>query len=213
MSILDYEDIIGRLGKDKTEIIRHVHSLKQKDLFILAESLSLSLESTRRNGDKNPFSYVATPSLSGAGYPCSDYDCRRSKVMELGTFASLYSDHTFVQDPFEELAFYNKKIDTNEILFAISSVKYLLPLAKSGLLSFAKRALPVCNHCLDSAYSINVEDIQKKSHEINELTKREFSEKCTITAIQNEDKSYSIEVKGPENLVSHEQMFLLLRSK
>lgn len=50
---------------------------------------------------RNPFSFLANSSLSGAANPCFHPLCRLARAKALGRFAALYADTVLIRDPFE----------------------------------------------------------------------------------------------------------------
>ena len=101
MNLLTYEEIIESLGSHPQDMVANLERLSFEKFGELVETLSFSLPSTII--PKNSFSFTSNGSLSGGRFPCASHKCRLQKIDELSSFAALYADHVFVQNPFDVL--------------------------------------------------------------------------------------------------------------
>ena len=103
------------------------------NLFKFIETLYLSTKnnSAPQLQHNENFSFIANTSLSGGASSCSNLDCRLDKLDELVSFASLYADVIYINNPFEPLYISWESLHINhiktELSLAIYQYFYLKP--------------------------------------------------------------------------------------
>ena len=211
MNTSEYKEIIKRIASNDEALLKNVNNFSRSKLIDISNSISALMETKRFSS--NNFVYTANNSLSGGVFPCSAFDCRVEKINELSSFASLYADHVYLFDPFEEIHLFEDSRMILEFIYAVKITNYLIPLIEANIVSFSKKELNICNHCLEDLYSSNVHDINKNSEALDALIKEEFLNNCTTTLIKNEDSTFSIRILGPEPLISHGQIYYQLHER
>ena len=93
----------------------------------------------------DPFSFLASTSLSGAGDPCFHLDCRLDRALALGRFAALYAETVLIRDPFERVLHDDDsrklRLDFANTLFVL---RLLRPAIQAGIVAFAPTDFPFC---------------------------------------------------------------------
>ena len=207
---------ILRASKPKnTDIVEHVFSISDDKLLDLAIDLSLAIRPGNARKDKTKHSFIANSALSGGGFPCHSVDCREQKLNELASFATLYSDRVFIQDPFEKILLREPSSltdsDRKNIMFGIFTYQKLYPLIERDIVKFAQSTVSLCQHHFDTT----AKDLHQKQlsteDKIYKGLKDAFIAQCQFEVnITKGSKQPFIKVTGPENLVEHGISYLHL---
>jgi hypothetical protein len=147
----DASEIIFRFLDRKAFSAEDVLSCSDSELVDLACELSIALRPEIKPRNES-FSFVANSSLSGGQFPCSALDCRLAKLDEVTSFAAMYADEVFIQDPFEKVALKAEhsnsitQADRSDIAFGILAYWHVLPLIEKGLVKYAQSSVSLCSH-------------------------------------------------------------------
>ena len=137
----EFLEILRASKSRNTDIIEYVFSISDDKLLDLAIDLYLAIRSDNARKDKTKHSFIANSDLSGGGFPCDSVDCREQKLNELASFATLYSDRVFIQDPFEKILLREPSSltdsDRKNIMFGIFTYQKLYPLIERDIVKFA----------------------------------------------------------------------------
>jgi hypothetical protein len=202
------EKNIGFPKKRPDEVIVNWNLTETMDfVFKCKELLPTSVKNST-----SMFDFVANSSLSGARYPCIGFECRLSRVDTLSRFASLYSDSVLIHDPFSSINPNHQIEDFEnhvkyELLLAIATLLHLKPLVRKGIVGFASSEFHFCQDC----YQTHIKDMvfERNKSKISTLLKERILREVSFKAIISHDTPV-IEAEGPEDLVNHGSVLLLL---
>jgi hypothetical protein len=152
---------------------------------------------------KNPFSFLASSSLSGAGNPCSDPHCCFARAKALGRFAALYADTVLIRDPFGDILHEKDSAKLRlEFSLKLGILDLLRPEIEAGVVLFAPTHFPLCD---DGLKKFNqVEDAIKEGIlRANEQIINRLLEHLEVK-VEGTDKYNYLSISGTENFVPHE---------
>ncbi|WP_157572044.1 hypothetical protein [Hydrogenophaga taeniospiralis] len=188
-----------------------VFNSAEEDLFEFVEVASLiSRHHFGSGGSSNEnFSFIANSALSGGPHPCSARECRKRKLDQLVSFASLYADEVYIQSPFESVYLRGdrpiREIEREEVLSGISNYLYLKPLIDIGLIKYASVNASFCDlHAEKIAKPLSA-SIAKKEEKLYQALEGFMLERCKVTfdfVGGNKAKPF-FEVTGPEEIIEH----------
>lgn len=95
------------------------------------------------------FRFVGNEQFSAGRIPCSELSCRLKQADNVGLFSALYSDITYIHNPFIIYGYGDKwSLGKKQALFDdLTLIFYLKPLINFGLIQFCKGYLQLCNGC------------------------------------------------------------------
>ena len=94
---------------------------------------------------KNPCSFLASSSLSGAGNPCFDPHCCFARAKALGRFAALYADTVLIRDPFGDILHESDSARLRlEFALKLGVLDLLRHEIEAGVVIFAPTHFPLC---------------------------------------------------------------------
>jgi hypothetical protein len=94
---------------------------------------------------ENPFSFLTSSSLCGAGNPTADIECRLERAHKLARFAALYADTILIQDPFDYFEFNaDSTIGKYDLIANLLVLEVLRPVIEAGIVVFAPTTFPLC---------------------------------------------------------------------
>ena len=152
---------------------------------------------------KNPFSFLASSSLSGAGNPCFDPHCCFARAKALGRFAALYADTVLIRDPFGDILHERDSAKLRlEFALKLGVLDLLRPEIEAGVVLFAPTHFPLCE---DGIKKFNqVEDaIEERVLSANEQIINHLIEHLEVK-VEGTDKYNYLSIRGTENFVPHE---------
>lgn len=124
------------------------------------------------------FSFIANSSLSGAAHPCAALECRKRKLDQLASFASLYADEVYIQNPFEKIYLRGDKsireVERQEVLAGIHNYFYLKPLIEAGIVKYATLNNNFCELHSNKIATPLKQAIEKKEDKLVEVLERHF---------------------------------------
>ena len=93
----------------------------------------------------DPFSFLASTSLSGAGNPSFHPASRIARAKALGRFAALYAETVLIRDPFEDVLHEDdcEKLRA-DLSVALQVLEHLRPEIEAGVVAFAPTDFPLC---------------------------------------------------------------------
>jgi len=151
--IKEFDTTINLWGNG--DIIKAISESSEEDVFEFAETMAL-ISKYHFSEDSKPnenFSFVANSSLSGGSHPCSDPGCRKRNIDNLCSFATLYADEVYIQNPFENLILRGgpeiREVDRQELIAGVFNYLYLRPLIDRGVIKYATNMMAFC------PYSVN----------------------------------------------------------
>ncbi|MBA0208365.1 hypothetical protein [Pectobacterium brasiliense] len=204
--------IIGLQVQDG--VIPSIDSLSPDALYEFLESLYLSTRyhlSLPVNDNEN-FSFIANSSLSGGASNCANLECRLSKLDELISFASLYADVIYINNPFEYL--YQSWNDLNiyfiksEIIAAIYQYFYLKPYLSQGIIKYSFGYVSLCEHHHETLAKPLRDRILDKEKELTKIFNEHFLSNCTISLDKYKNGEAFIEIKDSTALLEHGRAYL-----
>lgn len=205
--IEEFETSIKLWGEG--DINEALSSADVEDVFEFAETMALISRyhfKDRRQPNEN-FSFIANSSLSGGRYPCSDLDCRTKKLDQLVSFASLYADEVYIQNPFEHVMLAGvenlNEANRQELVHGVYNYFYLKPLIEKGIIKYAQNAVSLCQYHKESLADPLSNNIRKKEQKLYELLHRHLIDKCTIVFDIGKGSGPFFEIKGPATIIEH----------
>lgn len=200
----------------KGELFENLETRPADEVFELAETLALIAKyhfSPEKGPNKN-FSFTANSSLSGGSYPCSYPDCREKKLKELVSFASLYADEVYIQNPFEKIMLAGPESFGDagrvEMLTGIYNYYYLKPLIESGVIKYSRNMVDLCTHHWESFAKPLKERLEEKERRLGDLLEAHLLERCVISFDIGKGAGPFLKVAGPEGLIEHGSRYLHL---
>lgn len=206
----EFQDIIIGLGSTPEKILKSIYESSDDDFMELAFKLT---EAVRPNPTENkPFSFIANNTLSGGRHPCSEYSCRERNLEELASFAALYADTVYIQDPFERLILTKRdrftEVDRNELAFAIGYYGRLFPLIDKGIIKFGQSTVSLCDeHKEKIADTLNDKHLFLEKEIISKYTQI-FAENCFFEIEKNPNGKLGVKITGPIEFVEHGRVHL-----
>lgn len=207
---LDTAISIWMNGKNLEESI---FGASDEDIFELSETLvCITRYHTQPGSTKNEnFSFTANSALSGGSHPCASPECRSSRVDSLISFATLYADEVFIQQPFEGIAQKEpsniSEADRHNLVSGIYSYFLLRPLIKQGIIKYAHDVNPFCNHHYETVAKPLIDKINRKADLLQAEITKDLLECCRVTFNYTNPKSPFFDISGPEGIVEHGQVF------
>lgn len=107
------------------------------------------LEINAKPQEDSFFRFVGNEQFSAGRIPCSLLECRLNQANNIGLFSALYSDITYIHNPFPVYSF-GKEWSAEKkkaLLDDLKLIFYLKPLINYGLVHFCRGILPLCNEC------------------------------------------------------------------
>lgn len=211
----EFLEVLRESKPNNTDMIEYVFSASDDKLLDMASDLSLAIRSDINQHRTTKHSFVANSALSGGSFPCSSLNCRTKKLNELASFATLYSDEVFIQDPFEKIILkepsYLADNDRENIMFGIFTYQNLYPLIKEGIVKYAQSTVSLCQHHFDTkAKELHQKQLVTED-KIYKGLKDAFTAQCQFEVnITKGSKQPFIKVTGPESLVEHGISYLHL---
>lgn len=211
----EFLEVLRESKPNNTDIIEYVFSASDDKLLDMASNLSLAIRSDINQHRTTKHSFVANSALSGGAFPCSSLNCRTKKLNELASFATLYSDEVFIQDPFEKIILkepsYLADNDRENIMFGIFTYQNLYPLIEEGIVKYAQSTVSLCQHHFDTkAKELHQKQLVTED-KIYKALKEAFTAQCQFEVnITKGSKQPFIKVTGPESLVEHGISYLHL---
>lgn len=205
-----FSEIMSEIGSTPEEMVGAIYESSEEDFLDLAVDLAIAVRPEAT--DLEPFSFVANSSLSGRTHPCAEFTCREKKLEELASFAALYGDTVYIQDPFESIIIEERQdinnVDRNNLAFGISTYMYLFPLIERGLIKFAQSSVCLCDH--------HKAEIGEKLHDkrlnleeqIYDRMKDAMIDRCSFEVDVGKSGQPHIKLSGPDELVGHGVRFL-----
>jgi hypothetical protein len=183
-------------------------------LFMLVETLYLITRNQAPCPTTNNenFSFIANSSLSGGVSNCANLQCRLNKLDELVSFASLYADVIYINNPFESLYISWEDFRFNyiktELLTAICQYFYLKPYLSLGIIKYSCGYMSLCSHHHETLAIPLSEKINKKEQELTAIFSEHFLSNCTISLDKFENGEIFIEVLDKTNILEHGRSYL-----
>ncbi|WP_395306524.1 hypothetical protein [Enterobacter sichuanensis] len=190
-------------------IAKSIENSTPDTLFKFIETLYLSTRNHSPYQDKNNenFSFIANTSLSGGATNCASLDCRLNKLDELVSFASLYADVIYINNPFEPLYFSWDDLHINhiknELLIAIYQYFYLKPYLSLGIIQYSSGYMSLCSHHHETLAKPLAEKILKKEQELTSILNEHLLSNCTISLDKFDNGEIFIEILDKGNIIDH----------
>ena len=206
-------DLALNLWTGQKDLVATILRGPKKDVFELSETLAaISRYHTQSNKSASEnFSFTANCSLSGGRHPCASPECRMTKIDGLLSFATLYADEVYIQDPFEDVALKRKndlnEADRHEILNGIFTYMRLRPLVERGLIKYAFNTESFCNRHLESIAEPLWERIRKNEAQLDSVIRSELIECCKVTFNNENVNSPFFHIVGPEGIIEHGSVY------
>lgn len=195
------------------DISKAIYSSSNDELYEFAELMALIAKYHFSYDGKpnNNFSFIANSSLSGGRHPCANPECRTAKLSELLSFACLYADEVYIQNPFEHVMLKGAErindADRQELLAGISNYLKLKPYFKKGIIKYAQNGVSLCEHHSKKQAKPLADKIEKKRDRLYELIHDHLIDRCTLIINADSRDDYYIEVSGPDSFVEHGKMY------
>ncbi|MFP1984439.1 hypothetical protein ACLEE6_08720 [Lonsdalea quercina] len=188
-------------------------------LFNFIETLYLSTKNNSQPQLKNNenFSFIANTSLSGGASSCANLDCRLNKLDELVSFASLYADVIYINNPFEPLYISWESLHINhikaELFAAIYQYFYLKPYLALGIIKYSSGYISLCSHHHETLAKPLAERINKKEQDLTDIFNEYFLSNCTISLDKSDNGEVFLEILDRSNIIEHGRKYLHFYSK
>lgn len=202
-------DTVIRLWADGDIIEKAIFDASKDDLFEFSETVArICRHHTRSetNNKNEQFSFTANSALSGGAHPCASPKCRLGRTQSLVTFAALYADEVYIQQPFEDIALRGpsaiREVDRHNLVAGLYIFKALRPLIEKGIVKYAIDVNPFCDHHHTTVAMPLLEKITARSDALKAEIGRILLESCSVTFNQT-DRRPSFEVSGPEGVIEH----------
>jgi hypothetical protein len=188
-------------------------------LFKFIETLYLSTKHHSYPQLKNNenFSFIANTSLSGGASSCANLDCRLDKLDELVSFASLYADVIYINNPFEPLYISWESLHINhiktELFSAIHQYFYLKPYLSLGIIKYSSGYMSLCSHHHETLAKPLAEKINKKEQDLTNIFTEYFLSDCTISLGKFDNGEMFLEILDKNNIIEHGRKYLYFYSK
>ena len=218
MNFIDELDEIISLWADGNLVNTIINASRDK-VFELSETIALSTHYHFKNNQKpnKNFSFIANSSLSGGKHPCASPKCRTKKLNELASFASLYADEVYIQNPFEKILIAGpqgiNEASREELIQGIENYRLLKPLIEKGIIKYAQNMVSLCQHHDETIAKPLSAEIQRKENRLYSLIEEQLLEKCTVSLDTIEGEQAYLKVEGPEHLIEHGITYLHLLGK
>ena len=205
-------DMAIALWTDGATIEEAVLNASKDELFEFSEVLTLiSRHHSQAKAAKNElFSFTANSALSGGSHPCASPACRFQRTESLITFAALYADEVYIQQPFEGIALREpssiREVDRHNLVAGIYTYRLLRPLIEKGVVKYAHDLNPFCDHHHATIAKPLANKIDLKSQALKAEITRLLLETCSVTFNQTNRHSPSFEISGPEGVIEHGTM-------
>lgn len=213
MEFIDELDLVISLWM-QDGVAQSIEKSTPDTLLKLIETLYLSTRHHSHPQVKNNenFSFIANTSLSGGASSCANLECRLDKLDELVSFASLYADVIYINNPFEPLYFSweNSHIShiKSELLTAICQYFYLKPYLSLGIIKYSSGYMSLCSHHHETLAKPLAEKINKKEQELTTIFNEHFLSNCTISLDKFDNGEIFIEVLDKSNIIEHGRTYL-----
>lgn len=188
----------------------------EEEFFEFVEVLSLISKHHfySSSSPNESFSFIASTALSGGPHPCSAPECRKRKLDQLVSFASLYADEVYIQSPFESVYLRGdrpiREVERQEAFAGIYNYLYLRPLIDCGLVKYASVNVNFCEqHAKEIAKPLSA-SIDKKEEKLYQALESHMLDHCTVTfdfAEGNKAKPF-FKITGPEDIIEHGEIYL-----
>ncbi|MBN7798413.1 hypothetical protein [Parahaliea mediterranea] len=199
------------------DVVQAVSERSAEELYEFAQTMALiaRYHFVPSVGANRNFSFVANSSLSGGPHPCSYPDCRITKLEGLLSFAVLYADEVYIQNPFEEvyLAGASKIGDyaRGEILTGILKYQFLRPLFEKGIIRYAQNEVRLCEHHSQTLAQPLLDEIDRKQELLFKLLEDFYLERCRVYFDVGEGAGPYLHVMGPTDVVDHGSVYFHLK--
>jgi hypothetical protein len=206
-------DAAIRLWVSSGNLEESIFGASNEKIFEFSETLvSITRYHAQSGSTKNEnFSFTANSALSGGSHPCASPECRIRRVESLISFATLYADEVYIQQPFEDIAQKEpskiREVDRHNLASGIYTYFLLRPLIKQGIIKYAHDANPFCNHHYETVAKPLIEDINRKVDRLQAEITKELLECCRVTFNYTNSKSPFFDISGPERILEHGQVF------
>lgn len=198
------------------DIIESLSSADADDVFEFAETMALiSKYHFKHNQQPNEnFSFIANSSLSGGRHPCSHPECRIDKLDQLVSFASLYADEVYIQNPFEQVMLEGveniNEANRQELIYGVLNYFRLKPLIEKGIIKYAQNMVSLCQHHKETLADPLSKRIEQKEGKLYELLHEHLIDKCSIVFDIGKGVDPFFKIEGPTSLINHGVMYFHL---
>jgi len=154
---------------------------------------------------RNPFSFLASSSLSGAVNTCFDPSCRISRAKALGRFAALYADTVLIRDPFEGIL-NEEDSDKLRLDFAITLevLESLRAEIEAGVVLFAPTDFPLCEDGLKKFSQVELA-IKEQVFNASDQIIEHVIEQLEVNVVSKAEND-CISIRGTEEFDSHSKI-------
>jgi uncharacterized protein (DUF433 family) len=150
----------------------------------------------------DPFSFLASSSLSGAGDPCFGLGCRLDRARALSRFAALYANTVLIRDPFEDVL-HEEDSDKLRLDFAhtLFVLQLLRPAIEAGVVTFAPTDFSLCPDGLKLFRKVE-DEVRRRVFEACSALLDEVVRKLDVRVLDKPDYSY-LSIGGTDMYVPH----------
>lgn len=201
------------LWSNNQSIEESIFKASEDELFELSETLACITRYYSRPGTirNDNFSFTANSALSGGNHPCAAPECRFQRVERLVSFAALYADEVYIQQPFENIALKGpseiREVDRHNLVAGIQTYLILRSLIKHGIIKYAHDENPFCDHHYETVAKPLIDEINKKSDRLQFEITKELLDCCSITFNCAKPNSPFFEISGPSGVIEHGKVF------
>lgn len=198
------------------DIIKSLSNAQPDDVYEFAETMAL-ISKHHFTSDKNPnknFSFIANSSLSGGRHPCSHPKCRANKLDQMISFASLYADEVYIQNPFEKVVLDGTdritEVTREELIHGVLNYFRLKPLIEKGIVKYAHNMVSLCEYHNEMLAQPLAKRIEEKEARLYELLHEHLIDRCTVFFDKGKDAGPFFKIEGPASLIDHGVMYFHL---
>jgi len=203
-------------GDQTEDLIKELAERPNDEVFEFAEVLALisrNHRSPKKLKNEN-FSFIANSALSGGRHPCSFPDCRIKKIKELTSFATLYADEVYIQDPFENILLKGpeciNELERHEIISGILNFYSLKPLFEKGIIKYAQNMVHLCGYHREHLADPLSNEIERKEGILYDFFHDHLIDNCSIVFDVGKGAGPFFEISGPSELIEHGKRYFYL---
>jgi hypothetical protein len=210
---VDEFDTAISLWIDGNNVEETILAATPENLFELAEVMALICKHHfQKTISRNElFSFTANSALSGGSHPCASIDCRFRRIDNLITFATLYADEVYIQQPFERIAMNGpaaiKAVHRHDLVAAIYMYMRLRALIRTGLVKYATDVHRFCDHHHQTLAAPLAKRIDQQTDTLRRNIIETLLETCSVTYKRTKQHGPFFEVSAPEGVVEHGTLY------
>lgn len=200
--LFEYFDNIGMIEKNLSKILKwDNHRLNT----LIEEIKELHIDSKPES--ESFFRFVGNEQFSAGRIPCSQLACRLKQATDTGIFSILYSDVTFIQNPFSIYSF-GKEWNTRKkqsLIEDLIIIFYLKPLINYGVIQFCNGELMLCTECRKNLINQFLEE--------NQILEKSIFNNSKFIIEKKEGLKPYLHIKSNDDVFGHNDYLIIGKTK